>query len=165
MQDAISTKLVQIVTAIKDPSDNTPAFGQVYDYDPGIDKYDSWPAALILPSDQPGDYSTNKENDRNEGFMVYIMLPIGEPDSNQPDPDDEVYSRQERYQTMRMLSDWVRNAIDETQDLDGLRANGGADRVMGVEPASAGWDIVETNAGNTIMVRINVNVRYTHNYR
>ena len=138
MQDAISAKLVAIISGIKDSGNNT-VFADVVDYDRGDGKYDNWPVAMILPDQQPGDYGDSKDNDRREGFIVYIMLPL----------EDEGVTRQVSYQNMRKLSDYVRNAIDHTQDLDGLRANNNTDRVMGVVPASAGWDIIDVGRGTS----------------
>lgn len=168
MQDAISSKLVQVITDIKDANDEA-VFAGVYDYDQGDGKYSSWPVAMVLPDDQPAEYATNTDNHRREGFNVFMLLPLG----------DEGESRAEVYSNMRKLSDYVRNAVDATIDLDGLRANyvnpanhkqplpqdeGGVplDRVLGVEPASAGWSTVDTPAGIAVMQTVNIVVRYDH---
>lgn len=151
MQDAISNKLVALMQAATDVDDN-PLFGAVVDYDAGSEKFDTWPVCMVLPSDQPSDYGDNTVNDRREGFTVYVMLPLG---------DDEAL-RPQKYRNARIISDRVRNVIDKTIDLDALRANEGADRVMGVAPASAGWDIIESSAGVTLLLRISVSVRYSH---
>lgn len=151
MQDAISNKLVELMINATDV-DNNPLFGAVVDYDAGSEKFDTWPVAMVLPSDQPGDYGDNTVNDRREGFTVYVMLPLGDNQAERP----------QKYRNARIISDRVRNVIDKTIDLDALRANDGADRVMGVAPASAGWDIIESSAGITLLLRIQVSVRYSH---
>lgn len=167
MQDAASAKLVEIISGIQYEGSN--AFAGVYDYDRGDGKYDAWPVAMVLPDDQPADYATTTDNHRREGFNVFVMLPLGDVGEN----------RQEVYSNMRKISDLVRNAIDATIDLDGLRAtyvnpsnhaeplpqaDGGVplDRVLGVEPASAGWATVDTPAGSAVMQTINIVVRYDH---
>lgn len=151
MQEAISNKLVALFTAARDGDDN-PIFGSVIDYDNGEAKFDTWPVCMVLPSDQPADVSTNKENERREGFTAYLMIPIG----------NTVEERQASYAQMRTTSDQVRNIVDATIDLDGLRANGGLDRVMGVVPASAGWDIIDSSAGATLLVKVEIVARYSH---
>lgn len=167
MQDAISSKLVEIISAIQ--YDGGAAFAGVYDYDRGDGKYEETPVAMVLPDDQPADYATTTDNHRREGFNVFIILPLGDVGEN----------RAEVYSNMRKLSDLVRNAVDATIDLDGLRANfvdpnnhaqplsqdeGGAplDRVLGVEPASAGWSTVDTPSGLAVMQTVNIVVRYDH---
>lgn len=153
MQDAISAKLVQIISDIKDANDDT-VFADVVDYDRGDGKYDQWPVAMVLPDQQPGDYGDSVDNDRREGFFVYIMLPL----------EDAGVARAASYQNMRNLSDYVRNAIDHTQDLDALKANDNLDRVLSVVPASAGWDIIDVGNGQTLLTRVQLVVRYSHNY-
>lgn len=168
MQDAISTKLVDIISNITD-ADGATVFAGVYDYDNGSGKYEHWPVAMVLPDDQPSEQGDNTEVHRREGFNVFILNPLGE----------EGDARQKVYSDMRKLSDYVRNAIDATIDLNGLRANyvnpaditqplpqadGGKplDKALGVVPASAGWTTVDTPAGIAIMQTVNVVVRYDH---
>lgn len=168
MQDAISTKLVDIISNIKDAEGAT-VFGGVFDYDNGSGKYDNWPVAMVLPDDQPSEQGDNTEVHRREGFNVFILDLLGE----------EGEPRQTVYANMRKLSDYVRNAVDATIDLNGLRANyvnpndisqplaqadGGKplDRALGVVPASAGWTTVDTPAGTAIMQTVNIVVRYDH---
>lgn len=150
MQDAISQKLVEVVSAIQ--YDGSDAFAGVYDYDRGDGKYDQWPVAIILPEDTPSDLATNTEVHRRSSFYVYITLPLGDVGEN----------RQQVYQNMRILCDLVCNTIDDTIDLNGLRANNMHDRVLGVVPATAGLQHVDTPAGLAIMQSINVIVRYDH---
>jgi hypothetical protein len=167
MQDAISNRLVEIITGIQ--YDGSAAFAGVYDYDNGSGKYDNWPVAMVLPDDQPSEHGDNTEVHRREGFNVFILMPLG----------DEGEARQKVYSDMRKLSDLVRNAVDATIDLNGLRANyvnpnditqplapedGGKplDKALGVVPASAGWSTVDTPAGIAIMQTVNVTVRYDH---
>lgn len=167
MQDAISSKLVEVISNIQ--YEGSAAFAGVYDYDRGDGKYDEWPVAMVLPDDQPADYATTTDNHRREGFNIFVMLPLG----------DVGEDRQAVYKNMRQISDLVRNAIDATIDLDGLRASyvdpnnhavpmakddGGVplDKVVSVEPASAGWATVDTPAGVAVMQTINIVVRYDH---
>lgn len=150
MQDAISQKLVQILTGIKDGGGQT-MFAQVVDYDDVEAKFEGWPVAMVLPDDMPAELSQNTEVHRREGFNIFIMLPL----------DTDITKRATDYSNMRKLSDAVRNAIDDTIDLGGLRANGMRDRVLGVTPVSAGWrTITEPVLG--LMTTVNVVVRYDH---
>lgn len=155
MQDAISAKLVQILSGLQDSGGNT-LFSKVVDYDDGEGKFDAWPVAMVLPDDMPSDLAQNTEVHRREGFNVFIITPL----------DANVNNRAGDYAAMRMLTDRVRNAIDDTIDLDGLRANpapsgGNRDKVLGVVPVSAGWRTINDPVLG-LMATVNVVVRYDH---
>lgn len=61
---------------------------------------------------------------------------------------------------MRTLSGLIRDAVDDTVDLDGLRHRN-KDRVLGVVPTSAGWSVT-TEPVMALVATINVVVRYDH---
>ena len=48
MQNKISNKLVEVVKAIRD-EDGNPVFAEVVDYDDGVNKYQGYPAVMIVP--------------------------------------------------------------------------------------------------------------------
>lgn len=154
MQNAISDYLVTLITAIKD-SGNNPMFGEVVDYEPKEMKFDKTPYGYLVPQEQPSDYATTSQNDRREGFSLFICIPL----------EDQGQDRQTAFNNMRTLTDAVRNAVDETEDLGGLSADGGKSKVMGVVPVTSGWTIVETSTGETLVSRLDIIAKYTYNFR
>ena len=74
--------------------------------------------------------------------------------------NDDESKRAEDFKNMRTLSGLIRDAIDDTVDLDGLRHRG-KDRVLGVVPTSAGWSVA-TEPVMALVATINVIVRYDH---
>ena len=149
MQNKISNKLVEVVKAIRDEDDN-PVFAEVVDYDDGVNKYQGYPAVMIVPDDAPAELGQNTEVHRREGFNVIAIIPM----------NDDESQRAEDFKNMRTLSGLIRDAIDDTVDLDGLRHRG-KDRVLGVVPTSAGWSVT-TEPVMALVATINVIVRYDH---
>lgn len=169
MQQEISDTLVDLITGLVDGDDN-PYFGQVVDYEPGADKFDATPFGVLLPRDQPGEYSTTAQNDRHEEFNFYICQPLETygitfNSEGEEIADDATGSRQQLWKDQRILGDAVRNAIDATQDLDGLIGDGGKSRVMAVKPTSAGWQMADTGNGETLITEIKIDVRYSYDFR
>lgn len=154
MQNAISDYLKTLITELKDGDDNA-YFGQVVDYEPSEMKFESYPYGYLVPQEQPGEYATTAQNDRREGFSFFICIPL----------EDQGLPRDEAFTNMRTLTDAVRNAIDETEDLGGLSADSGKSKVFGVVPVTSGWTIVETTSGETLVSRLDIIVKYTYNFR
>ena len=149
MQNKISNKLVEVGKAIRD-EDGNPVFAEVVDYDDGVNKYQGYPAVMIVPDDAPAELGQNTEVHRREGFNVIAIIPM----------NDDESKRAEDFKNMRTLSGLIRDAIDDTVDLDGLRHRG-KDRVLGVVPTSAGWSVA-TEPVMALVATINVIVRYDH---
>ena len=154
MQNAISEYLVTLIKGLKDAEDHA-LFGMVVDYEPKELKFESYPYGYLVPQDQPADYATTSQNDRREGFSLYICIPL----------EDEGLPRDEAFDNMRTLTDAVRNAVDETEDLGGLVADSGKSKVFGVVPVTSGWTIVETSTGETLVSRLDIIAKYTYNFR
>ena len=154
MQNAISEYLVTLIQGLKDSNDKS-LFGEVVDYEPAEMKFESYPYGYLVPKEQPGDYATTAQNDRREGFTLYICIPL----------EDVGLPRNQAFQNMRTLTDAVRNAVDETEDLGGLTADSNKSRVMSVLPVSSGWTIVESGNGETLLSALDIIVKYTYNFR
>lgn len=154
MQNAISDYLVNLITELKDAQDH-PYFGVVVDYEPKEMKFDSYPYGYLVPQEQPGDYATTSQNDRREGFSLFVCIPL----------EDQGLPRDQAFTNMRTLTDAVRNAVDQTEDLGGLSADSGKSKVMSVLPVSSGWTIVETSTGETLVSRLDIIAKYTYNFR
>lgn len=154
MQNAISQYLTELITNLQDDAEH-PYFGAVVDYEPKEMKFESFPYGYIVPQEQPAEYATTSQNDRREGFSLFICIPL----------EDEGLPRNEAFTNMRTLTDAVRNAIDQTEDLGGLTADGGKSKVFGVVPVTSGWTIVETATGETLVSRLDIIAKYTYNFR
>lgn len=154
MQNAISNYLTTLIKELKDGSNNA-YFGEVVDYEPKEMKFDKTPYGYLVPQEQPAEYATTNQNDRREGFSLFICIPL----------EDQGQDRETAFDNMRTLTDAVRNAVDETEDLGGLTADSGKSKVFGVVPVTSGWTIVETTAGETLVSRLDIIAKYTYNFR
>lgn len=154
MQNAISNYLKNLFTAMTDGDEN-PYFGMVVEHEPKDDKFEATPYGYVVPQEQPGEYATTNQNDRREGFSLFICIPL----------EDENQDRETAFSNMRTLTDACRNAVDETEDLGGLSADNGKSKVFGVVPVTSGWTIVESGAGETLVTRLDIIVKYTYNFR
>ncbi len=153
MQDLISKTLVQIISDLRTTGDEK-YFHAVLDYLPRGDQ-DGYPVVYLLPEQQPADYDTTAENKRREGFTAHILIPL----------EDSDVARRKVFNDMRTLSDVIRNAIDQTEDLNGLVTEDQKSRVMSVEPVSGGWEIVEIGTGEFVLQKLDIIVKYTYNFR
>jgi hypothetical protein len=154
MQNAISSYLKTLITNLKDANEH-PYFGVVVDYEPKEMKFDKTPYGYLVPQEQPAEYATTNQNDRREGFSLFICIPL----------EDQGLPRDQAFNNMRTLTDAVRNAVDQTEDLGGLSADAGKSKVMGVVPVTSGWTIVETSTGETLVSRLDIIAKYTYNFR
>lgn len=162
MQNEISDYLVNLLENLED-DDGHPALGQVVDYEPAQLKFEASPYAFVTPSRQPGEYDTTSANNRREGFSIYIGIPLEAEESE--DETDPNQGRQELFSNMRTLTDLVRNAIDKTEDLNGLTGDAGRSTVYSVVPATSGWSLPQTDAGVTLLSEIEIIVKYSYEFR
>ncbi len=153
MMQAISDYLVELLEGLIDENAD-PILGAIIDYAPGAEAFDATPIAIVLPREQPGEYATTAQNDRMEGFEIFVAIPL-----------EEGISRKKLFRNMRTISDAIRNAIDDTQDFGGLSSDDGKSRVYGVKPASAGWEFGDIGNGEALICQIDLTVKYTYDFR
>lgn len=136
---SIKDKLVTLITGLQ--YNGNPAFVDVYDY--YIDTYTGYPIAVILLSNNQGDFGTSAQNDRVDIFDIHVILSL----------EDGGMSRSAVQDYMYDLLDLVRDVIDNSQDLEGF--------VTYMNPTIADPAIVDIGNGESADAKVSVEVRYT----
>lgn len=107
-------------------------------------KFDGYPAAIIVPSDQESDYETESENMRIYSFDVHLLQDIQE--GGLSAALDALYD----------LADDVFDIFDQDSTIRGLSLPARY-TALDVEPVSAGWE--EWSDGKLISVNLKIRVK------
>jgi len=99
---------------------------EVYDYEEV--KFEGQPSAVVVPSDNSGDFTSNADNERTYGIKVYLFVARGE----------NYYTDKKCEQVMRSLVDTVIDDFDKNWQLTGLTLNTGYSMLF-MESAPSAW--------------------------
>lgn len=105
--------------------------------------FDTYPAARVVLNGQPNEISTNKQNEREPEYLVISYVQYEANDAN---------AEGAAFDIAYDLTDLV---IDM---LDGLQPG----FTVITKPAQAGWEILETEAGNVLGIMATVRISYSH---
>ena len=105
--------------------------------------FDNYPAARVILNGQPNEVSTNVQNERTAEFLVISYVQYEANDYNAEGAAFDVgYD----------LTDLVVDIMDSLEP--GF--------TVITEPTQSGWEIVETSAGNVLVIMATVRIRYSH---
>jgi len=123
---------------------------EVYDYEEI--KFEGQPSAVVVPSDNSGDYSSNIDNERVYGIKVYLFVARGE----------NYYKDKKCDEVMRNLVDTVMDDFDKAWQLTGLELNTGYSMLfMEAVPSSWGYadrEMAYRMAEIDLKIHLNVDV-------
>lgn len=105
--------------------------------------FDSYPAARVVLNGQPNEISTNKQNERTAEFLIISYVQYEANDANAEGAAFDIGY------------DLTDLAVDM---LDALEPG----FTVITEPTQAGWEILETEAGNVLGIMATARIRYSH---
>jgi len=116
----------KIIEKIKSILDANGLIQETYDYEEI--KFEGQPSAVVVPSDNTGDYTSNIDNERVYGLNVFLFVARGE----------NYYTDKECDRVMRNLVDSVLDDFDKSWQLDGLELTTGYSMLY-MEAAPSAW--------------------------
>lgn len=111
--------------------------------------FDNYPAARVILNGQPNEVSTNVQNERQPEYLIISYVQY---EANNANAEGKAFD------VGYDLTDLVIDMLDalEPEDEDGNKFT------VITQPAQAGWEIVETEAGNVLGIMATVRIRYSH---
>lgn len=111
--------------------------------------FDNYPAARVILNGQPNEVSTNVQNERQPEYLIISYVQY---EANNANAEGKAFD------VGYDLTDLVIDMLDalEPEDEDGNKFT------VITQPAQAGWEIVETAAGNVLGIMATVRIRYSH---
>ena len=103
---------------------------ETYDYE--IEKFEGQPSAVIVPSDNSGEFTTTTDNERVYAFSVFLFVARG----------DDYYTDKTADIVMRELVDSVLDDFDKNWRLTGLTLSTGYSMLY-MEAAPSSWGYVD----------------------
>jgi len=105
--------------------------------------FNSYPAARVILNGQPNEISTNKQNERTAEYLIISYVQYEANDANAEGAAFDIgYD----------LTDLVIDKLDALQP--GF--------TVITQPTQAGWEILETEAGNVLGIMATARIRYSH---
>lgn len=111
--------------------------------------FNGYPAARVVLNGQPNEVSTNQQNERTPEFLIITYVQYEAQKAN---------AEGKAFDIGYDLTDLV---IDQLDDLVPEDENGEKFTVI-TRPAQAGWEIVESEAGNVLGIMATVRISYSH---
>lgn len=103
--------------------------------------FEQYPAARVVLNGQPNEVSTNKQNERTPSFLIISYVQY-----------ESAASEEQAFDIAYDLTDLVTDAMDALQP----------PFTVITKPAQAGWEIIETEAGNILAIMTTVDIKYSH---
>lgn len=116
--------------------------------------FETYPAARVIMNGQPNEVSTNKQNERTPEFLIISYFQYEQTPEGATVNEAEAAAFDLAYD----FNDLVIDALDNLQPKD---ASNNPFTVI-TNPAQAGWEILETDAGNVLSIMATVGIRYSH---
>jgi hypothetical protein len=111
--------------------------------------FDTYPAARVVLNGQPNEVSTNVQNERQPEFLIISYVQYEAQDAN---------AEGKAFDVGYDLTDLVVDMLDALEPQDG---DGNKFTVI-TQPTTAGWEIIESSAGNVLGIMATVRIRYSH---
>lgn len=146
----IKNSIVALLTDLQ-YGDET-AYGQVVS-DTRV-TFETYPAARVIMNGQPNEISTNKQNERTPEFLIISYFKYEQVAEGETAYEAEAAAFDLAYD----FNDLVIDALDNLQPKD--ESNNPFTVIT--KPAQAGWEILETDAGNVLSIMATVGIRYSH---
>ena len=137
--NSIKDALITLLQGLEYKSE--PAFAKVTGY--YIDSFNEYPLAVVLLGTTDSNYGSSAQNDRIDNFEINIIVSLEDKGKSLDEAQAYVYD----------LLDLVRDAIDKSQDLNGL--------LVYMNPTISNSGIIDFGAGEAVNAQVVVQCRYT----